>query len=128
MSTATPASVGALAEGGEVVIVGENSRNAEILSESLSGHDVSTVTDTTELDMRLGENAVDAVLVDTERVSDAVVDLVRSVLDRSISVVLLSKQSSPRIERSAATTEGLTFAEKPVRSDELRAVVDDVRA
>jgi DNA-binding NtrC family response regulator len=109
--------------------VGANSRNVELLTDSLAGYEVTPATEPADLDpLFAGAVAVDLVVVDTESVDDGVTALVERLLDDDLEVLLMAGESTPRLRESAATTEGLTFREKPLRATDLRETVERVLA
>ena len=128
-SKSASGSVGALPESDRVVIVSENSRNAEMMGESLAGVSVDTVAPGEARDsIGASTSHVDAVVVDTETVTRGVTRLVRDVGEWGIPVVLLSESASPSVERNAAGVDGIAFAKKPVRSEQFRGLVTDALA
>lgn len=125
-SKSTSGGVGALADTNRVVVVAENSRNVDLMTDALAGYEVTAATAPEELNPVLsGSVPAGAVVVDTDTVSDDVIALIDSVLERELPVVLLADEASPTIRRDAAATDGLTFREKPLRSPDLRATVAD---
>jgi len=125
-SKSAPSGLGTLSGGERVVIVGDNSRNVSLLSDALAGYAVTTVSSPEQLTPVLsGALSADAVVVDTQTVTDDVTALVETVLERGLPVVLLASESSPRVRHAAAGTEGLRFREKPLRSTDLRAIVGE---
>ena len=128
-SKSVSGSVGALPESDRVVIVGENSRNAEMMGEALAGVAVDTVDPSEARDsIGTGTSHIDAVVVDTTSVTRGVTELVRDVRERGIPVVLLSENASPSVRRNAAGVDGMAFAEKPVRSEQFCGLVTDALA
>jgi len=122
----TSGGVGTLTGTDRIVVVGTNSRNVDLMTDTLAGYEVTAVTAPPELDPVLsGSIPTSAVVVDTETITEDVTALVDSVLDRELPVVLLAREASPAIREDAAATEGLSFREKPIRSADLRTVVTD---
>jgi DNA-binding NtrC family response regulator len=118
--------VGALADTNRVVVVGENSRNVDLMTDALAGYEVTAATAPEELNPVLsGSLPAGAVVVDTETVTEDVTALVEGVLDRDLPVVLLSQDAPAAVRQDAAATEGVEFREKPVRSADLRSAVRD---
>lgn len=125
-STFASGGLGTLPETDRVVVVGENSRNVDLMTDALAGYEVTAATSPEELNPVLsGALPAGLVVVDTDSVTDDVVALVETVLDADLPVVLLAEESSPVLRREAAETEGLVFREKPVRSAALRSVVGE---
>ena len=124
-----PGGVGAPPGRSRIVAVGANSRNVALLTDSLAGYEVTPATDPADLDpVFTGAVAVDLVVVDTETVDDGVAALVERLLDDELTVLLLARESTPRLRESAATTRGLTFREKPLRTTALRWTVEQLLA
>ncbi|GAB7093991.1 hypothetical protein JCM30237_11430 [Halolamina litorea] len=118
--------VGTLADTNRVVVVGENSRNVDLMTDALAGYEVTAATAPEELNPVLsGTLPVGAVVVDTETVSEDVIALIDGVLERELPVVLLAGEASTVVREDAAATDGLTFREKPLRSPDLRSAVGD---
>jgi CheY-like chemotaxis protein len=125
-SKSASGSVGALPESDRVVIVSENSRNAAMMGESLPGVSVDTVVPGEARDsIGASTSHVDAVVVDTDTVTEDVTALVEGVLNRELPVVLLSQEAPAAVREDAAATDGVEFREKPVRSADLRSAVRD---
>ena len=125
-SKSTSGGVGTLADTNRVVVVAENSRNVDLMTDALAGYEVTAATAPEELNPVLsGSLPTGAVVVDTETVSEDVIALIDGVLERELPVVLLAREASTTVREDAAATEGLTFREKPLRSPDLRAAVGD---
>jgi len=128
-SDVTSGGVGAPSGRSRIVAVGENSQNVELVADSLAGYEVTPATQPDDLDpVFAGAVAVDLVVVDTETVDDGVTALVEQLLDDELRVCLLAGESTPRLRESAATTDGLTFREKPLRATALRETVERMLA
>lgn len=109
-----------------IVLVGDSSGNVELMTEALSGYEVTPATSAADLNpVFAGAVAVDLVIVDARTVDEGVAALVESLADEEFPVLLLSEEPSPAVRRNAAATEGLTFREKPLRPTDLRMTVED---
>lgn len=125
-SNATSGGVGTPPSSSRIVAVGTNSRNVDLLTDALTGYEVTPATEPADLDpVFAGAVAADLVVVDTETVDDSVTALVERLLAEDISVVLLAEEASPAVRTDAAAVDGLAFREKPVRSADLRTMVGD---
>jgi len=128
-SNVAPGGVGAPSGRNRIVAVGANSRNVELLTDSLAGYEVTPATEPAGLDpLFAGAVAADLVVVDTDTVDDGVTALVERLLDGEFEVLLMAGESTARLRESAATTAGLTFREKPIRTTDLRGTVERVLA
>jgi DNA-binding NtrC family response regulator len=116
--------VGALPGTERVVIVGENNRNLQVMTEALAGYSVTAATSPEQLNPVLsGALPASLVVVDTDAVTEDVQALVERVLDEEIEVVLLSEEPSPEGRNAAASVDQLMYREKPLRSTDLRGMV-----
>lgn len=128
-SNVAPGGVGAPPGRSRIVAVGANSRNVELLTDSLAGYEVTPATEPADLDPLFGGVVTaDLVVVDTETVDDGVTALVARLLDDDLEVLLIANESTPRLRENAATTAGLTFRQKPLRTTDLRETVEQVLA
>jgi DNA-binding NtrC family response regulator len=112
---------------GRVVVVGDCRRNIEVMAESLSHYDTAPATSAGDLNPVLaGAVAADLVVVDTDEVDEPVTALLERLVDEEFRVLLLSRESTPRVRENAAATGRVTFREKPIRATDLRMTVERV--
>lgn len=110
-----------------VVVVGDSSRNVELMAEVLAEYQITPATSAGDLNPVLsGGVTADLVIVDTGTVDAGVAALIESLVDERFPVLLLSEETSPTLRENAEVIEELSFREKPVRAADLCRTVDRI--